>query len=487
MLSQASAGGWQAGQNELRNRNPLTNTCKMAKNKSKLSKPLYILIALLLCGLAIPLARMIVMRLEGEMPVFQIESPIHAIGISYTLKGYASDQKSGLRRIWIAILQQGKERILLDKAFPSRGFLRGGVVQKQRVSIEINADALGLSDGEALLRTAVWDYSYRGWWAGNRTYAEYKTLIDTRPPTIDVLTHAHNLNQGGAGLAIYRMSEPGTVNGVQVADTFFPGHTGFFSDPNLYIAFFAIPYDEGPESQLYLRATDPAGNTGRTGFAYHINPRNFKQDAIIISDAFLGRKIPEFERAIRIEDPSASLIDKFIAVNRELRQASNTTLKNACKKSEAKQYWEGPFLRLPRSARQAGFADHRTYKYNGRTVDEQVHLGIDLAATACSRVPAANNGRVAFAKYLGIYGNTVLLDHGFGLFSMYGHLSRIEVARDQVVSRGDVIGFTGTTGLAGGDHLHYAMIVSHTFVNPVEWWDPNWIRHNVTDKLKEIK
>ena len=458
----------------------------MAENKFKLPKPRYVLIALLLCGLAIPLVRMIVMRLEGEMPVFQIETPIHTIGISYTLKGYASDQKSGLRRIWITILQQGKERILLDQAFPSRGFLGRGVVQKQLVSLDINVDALGLSDGEALLRTAVWDYSYRDWGAGNRTYAEYKTLIDTRPPTIDVLTRTHNLNQGGAGLAIYRISEPGTVNGLQVADSFFPGYTGFFSDPNLYIAFFAIPYDKTPESELYLRATDPAGNRGQSGFAYHINPRDFKQDAIIISDAFLRRKIPELESTLNIANPSASLIDKFIAINQDLRQASHKTLKNACKKSEAKQYWEGPFLRLPRSARKAGFADHRTYQYNDRTVDEQVHLGIDLAATARSRVPAANNGRVAFAKYLGIYGNTVLLDHGFGLFSMYGHLSRIEVARDQVVSKGDVIGFTGTTGLAGGDHLHYAMIVGHTFVNPVEWWDPNWIRHNVTDKVKGI-
>ena len=140
-------------------------------------------------------------------------------------------------------------------------------------------------------------------------------------------------------------------------------------------------------------------------------------------------------------------------------------------------------MRLPNSARKAGFAEHRKYKYDGRTVDEQVHLGIDLASTGHSPVPAANDGRVALAAYLGIYGKTVLLDHGFGLFSMYGHLSRIEVEKDQVVSKGDVIGRTGMTGLAGGDHLHYSMIVGHTFVNPIEWWDPNWIKHNVTSKL----
>ena len=459
----------------------------MIDSRSKLPKLLHILIALLLCGLAIPLVRIIVTRLEGEKPLFQLESPIHVIGKSYTLKGRASDQKSGLRRVWIAILQQGKERTLFDQRFPSGGLLRGGIAQEQHVSLEINADALGLSDGEALLRTAVWDYSCRGWWAGNRTYVEYKILIDTQPPLIDVLTRTHNLNQGGAGLAIYRISEPGTVNGVQVANSFFPGYAGFFSNPNLHIAFFAIPYDEGPETQLYLRATDPAGNTSRTGFAYHINPRRFKQDTISISDTFLRQKIPEFEHALNIANPSATLIDKFIAVNRDLRQASHRILKDACKKSEAKQYWNGPFLRIPRSARKSGFANHRKYLYKGKTIDEQVHLGIDLASTAHSPVPAANNGRVAFAQNTGIYGKIVVLDHGFGLFSMYGHLSRIEVERDQVVSKGDVIGFTGTTGLAGGDHLHFAIMVSHTFVNPIEWWDPNWIKYNVTDKLKKIK
>jgi murein DD-endopeptidase MepM/ murein hydrolase activator NlpD len=459
----------------------------MATRKSRLPKFLYVLLALLLCGLAIPLVQIVAVSFEGEMPIFQIESPVHTIGRSYSLKGRVSDQKSGLRRVWIAILQQGKERILFDQTFPSEGLLRRGLLKNQSVSLEISSEIIGLEDGDALLRTAVWDYSYRSWWAGNRTYAEYKILVDTQPPTVDVLTRTHNLNQGGTGLIVYQISEPDTVNGVRVADSFFPGHPGFFSDPDLYIAFFAIPYDVGPESELYVSATDAAGNNTQTRFAYHINARSFKKDTITIPEAFLRRKIPEFERALNMASPAASLIEKFKAVNRDLRRANHETLKEACKNTDATQYWEGPFLRLPHAARKAGFADHRKYAYNGRIVDEQVHLGIDLASTGHSPVPAANNGRVALAEYLGIYGKTVLLDHGFGLLSMYGHLSRIEVEKDQVVSNGDVIGYTGMTGLAGGDHLHYSMIVDHTFVNPIEWWDPNWIKHNVTDKLKGIK
>ena len=458
----------------------------MSTRKSKPPKLLYGLIALLLCGLAIPLVQIIAMSFEGEMPVFQIGSPIHTIGRSYTLEGHASDQKTGLRRVWIAILQQGQERILFDQTFPSKGLLKRGQLQDQLVSLEINAEALDLGDGEALLRTAVWDYSYRDWWAGNRTYAEHQIIVDTQPPTVDVLSRIHNLNQGGTGLTIYRISEPGTVNGVQVVDSFFPGYSGFFDDPDLHIAFFAMPHDKGPESELYVRATDVAGNSTQARFAYYINSKNFNKDRIAIPDAFLRRKIPEFERTIDMVNPSASPIEKFTAINRHLRQANHKTLKGICNKSDAQKYWEGPFLRLPNSARKAGFADHRKYEYNGKVVDEQVHLGIDLASTGHSPVPAGNNGRVALAEYLGIYGKAVILDHGFGLFSMYGHLSRIEVAKDQVVTKGDVIGYTGMTGLAGGDHLHYSMMVNHTFVNPIEWWDPKWIKHNVSDKLRVV-
>jgi len=399
----------------------------------------------------------------------------------------ASDQKSGLKRVWIAIIQQGREVTLLDQTFPSRGFLRGGAIRKQPIALEIKVSEHGFKDGEAVLRIAARDHSCRGWWSGNLSYAEHKLLIDTQPPRIDILTRNHNLNQGGAGLAVYRLSEQVATSGIQVADRFFPGSSGYFADPAVFVAFFALPHDKGAEAQLYVMATDVAGNTSLTGFAYHINKKGFKQETISISDTFLKRKMPEFDETLGGENPSASLLEKFLAVNRDLRQANHKTIQDICKKTDSKLYWTGPFLRLQGSARKAGFGDHRIYQYQGRTIDEQAHLGIDLASTVHSAVLAANSGRVAFAEDLGIYGKTILIDHGFGVFSVYGHVSRIKVIRDQMVSRGDVIGFTGSTGLARGDHLHFAMLIHHTFVNPIEWWDSSWIKNNITDKLKEVK
>ena len=113
-------------------------------------------------------------------------------------------------------------------------------------------------------------------------------------------------------------------------------------------------------------------------------------------------------------------------------------------------------------------------------------MGVDLASVAGSPVPAANRGRVVFAGRIGIYGRTVIIDHGMGLFSLYSHLSHISVDEDQMVGTGEAIGNSGMTGLAGGDHLHYGMLVNNTFVNPVEWWDKKWINNNVLSKLEWV-
>lgn len=456
-------------------------------NKSRISKVGYVLIGVAVCALAAASIWLAVKRLEGEPPQFRWEGPIHVIGASYTLRGLASDQKSGLKKLWIAIIQQGKEVILFDQTFPSKGFLMAGAVQEQPVSIDMKAQDLGLRDGEALLRVALWDYSLRGWWSGNRSYEEQKLIIDTKPPIIEMITRHHNLNQGGTGLAVYRVSEPPATSGIQVDERFFPGSNGLFADPSVFVGFFALPDNKGTGAQLYVTATDKAGNTSRTGFAHYINTKTFRQDTVRISDAFLEKKMPEFESSLDVGHGPGSLLEKFLAVNRDLRQANHKTIGDTCQDSDAKLHWTGPFLRLPGSARRAGFAERRTYQYHGRAIDHQVHLGIDLASTAHSAVPAANSGRVAFAQELGIYGKTIIIDHGFGLFSLYGHLSRIRVTEHQMVSKGKIIGFTGSTGLAGGDHLHFSILVHKTFVNPVEWWDPVWIKHHITDKLARAK
>ena len=98
-------------------------------------------------------------------------------------------------------------------------------------------------------------------------------------------------------------------------------------------------------------------------------------------------------------------------------------------------------------------------------------------------MPAANAGRVVHAGPIGIYGEVVVLDHGLGVFTLYGHLSSISVAAGATVARGDEVGRTGETGLAGGDHLHYSTMLHGIHVDPIEWWDAAWIRDRIAPRL----
>ena len=453
------------------------------KEKSKNRKRLLLGIAGAIIFL--PVLWLLLIRFEGQKPeiIFDLTSPY--IGKFNEFSISLEDKKSGLRKIWVALIKDGKEVVLSEDEFPSAGLFSGGKVKSKSLDLKFEPERLKISDGNATLRLAVWDYSWRGWWKGNQTYVEKNLIIDTLPPEIEVISRAHNLTQGGTGLFIYRTSENCRLSGIQVGDSFFPGHAGYYSDPQIRLAFVGLSYQQGPKTRILLKAVDEAGNTAQTGVRHHIRKKTFRNDDIQISDRFLNWKIPEFENTLRTES-TGSLVDKFIHINREIRKANFQQITELTKKTATAKLWDGTFLRMPGSANQAGFADHRVYKYKGKIIDRQVHLGLDLASVTHAPVPAANSGVVIFSEPLGIYGKTVLIDHGFGLFSMYAHLNRSDVKPGQQVSRGETIGRTGSTGLAGGDHLHFSILIHNTFVNPIEWWDPAWIKNNVLSKIEAV-
>ncbi len=252
------------------------------------------------------------------------------------------------------------------------------------------------------------------------------------------------------------------------------------------MAFFALKTDQGPGTELYIRALDAAGNSARAGFYHHIRKKSFKTDIISISDSFISSILPEFY-AVEGLPRSASPVDQFLFINQELRRRNNEIILGNGRKTDSVLFWKGEFLRLPNSATRAGFADQRQYRYNDEIIDRAVHLGVDLASLEHAEIPAANRGKVVFAGPVGIYGNLVCIDHGYGLFSIYGHMSQIKVKPQQMVEKGEVIGLSGSTGLAGGDHLHFGMFVDHVFVNPLEWWDDQWIKNNVTGKIEAVQ
>ena len=451
----------------------------MLNNKGIASSTILVCLPLLILLGAI--VWLLTIRLEGTVPVVRFAAEPSAIGVSQKLNFTLSDPKSGLKSLKVTLRQGQKETLLLETDYPEKDLLGRGKVTSVPVEIAISPKSLGLADGDAVLTISARDRSWRHWWHGNPVLFEKTLPVDTRPPQMEVLSLAHNVNQGGTGFIVYRLSERCPNSGVMVGDNFFPGYAGYAADPLVHLCFFALKPEQGVGTNLALQADDVVGNHSTIGFMHHIRAKAFKKDSIPITDSFLNSKLPEFDLTGPVA--AGSLLDQFLKVNREVRADNFKTITGFTAKTDPVLRWKGAFMQLPNGANRASFAQDRTYMYNGAAVDQQTHLGLDFASLAHSPIPAANAGKVVCAERIGIYGNTVILDHGFGVFSLYGHMSDMSVTVGQEVQKGDTLGHTGTTGWAAGDHLHFSMLVHDIFVDPVEWFDASWIANNVTSKL----
>jgi murein DD-endopeptidase MepM/ murein hydrolase activator NlpD len=230
-----------------------------------------------------------------------------------------------------------------------------------------------------------------------------------------------------------------------------------------------------------IKAVDKAGNEALTSFRYTAIPRKFRQDKLNISDNFLESKMPQYYNIITDTRDNLQI---YLRVNNDLRRENSVFLHDLGHKTAPRMLWDKKaFMRLPNAAPKAGFGDQRTYYYQGKEIDHQTPMGVDLASLEGATVPAANSGKVVFAGFFGIYGETVIIDHGLGLQTLYSHLRQIDVKEGQEVKKGDPIGKTGTTGLAGGDHLHFGVLVFGHETSPIEWWDQHWIDDNILNKL----
>jgi murein DD-endopeptidase MepM/ murein hydrolase activator NlpD len=420
---------------------------------------------------------------ESEVPSLELSLATGYLGKGQAIRIDVADRKSGIRSVWVAISKGAQEHVLLDREVRGAG---GKTAYEASFDIDVDPVELGIDDGPAVMRMVVRDKSWRRWWHGNLNYLEKDVIVDTRPPDVSVLSRRHYINQGGAGLVIYRISEDCEQSGVLVGDRLFAGRSGYFDDTRILMSFFALDTDQGPGTRMVAVAVDRAGNRTEVNFNYTIRRKVFKKDAVTISDRFLNSKVAELIKA-EGSNQGGALLDKYVWANRDLRQQNYATVAEMADRSQASILWEGKFLRLPGSVKKTGFGELRQYRYMGRAVDRQVHQGVDLASVARAQVPAANSGKVIYAGSLGIYGKTIVIDHGFGLLSTYSHLSRIDVNVDQMVARGEIIGRTGATGLAGGDHLHFGIFVQHHFTNPLEWWDAAWLANNIVGKIKEVR
>lgn len=433
--------------------------------------------AFIICFTLIGIGVAVFYFFEFNAPQITPVSVPKSFGKNTTVKFNVTDKGLGIKQLTLKIAQGDKNVALPPKTFESASFFHGSGVINTTAEWVVATKELGLKDAKATVSLEATDYS----WKENLTVWKQEVNIDFTPPVITTLNPQNYLNSGGSGMVAFKVSEPVSQAGVQVGNILFPA----YPHPNKageYACLFAIPFDVSKLDLFFVYALDEAGNLAKAGINHKLFYKTPKVDSINISDSFLTSKMPEFSsRYTEVSDKSS--YDTFLWVNAVLRGRNNAEIARICSQQTPEMLWHGAFMRLPNAAPRASFADERHYIHNGKEIDRTNHLGVDLASLANSPVPAANKGKVAFADYLGIYGNTVILDHGMGLFSLYAHLQKIDVTAGQTVGQGVIVGQTGVTGLAGGDHLHYSMLVNGVFVNPVEWWDPKWIQEKIHDKL----
>lgn len=309
------------------------------------------------------------------------------------------------------------------------------------------------------------------------------------PPRVGVLSLHHFVNHGGPEFVVFRATPPDVTAGVRVGEVeypAFPGSSVGISDPAVRVAFFALAYDQDRDANISVFARDVAGNQATSALEHRVFPKPFEKSRIAIDDSFLQRVVP----AIAENTPGANidtndLLKGFLTINNDLRKQNNDTIAALAAKTRPELMWREAFSQLGNTSIESRFADYRTYIYKGSEIDQQVHLGFDLASLRHAPVTASNRGVVVFANYLGIYGNCVIVDHGLGVQTLYAHLSTMDVKEGDAVEKGQTLGRTGTTGLAGGDHLHFTMLVNGVAVNPIEMWGSQWMEDRVFRKIRE--
>ncbi len=425
-------------------------------------KKLIVVVALVVLLLVFLVAR-------SATPVVELSSAIASLGQATPVTVHVRDPR-GIRSVHAFVEQNGARYQVFEMAQPSKSpdstwnFTAGvkATPQLQAGTAKLIVEA---TSNDLLRKTGR---------------IEREVTVVTQPPTVSVDSEQHYLYLGMADLATFNVSGGWTEAGVRVGDEKFRAWPLPGGKPGLF-SLYAFAWNMLTDTVPLVYAANGAGNDVTRPlvvvFPKKEQPKYTVHD-LQVSDAFLNKVINELD-----PNTTGDPVTRFVKINSEMRQANNKTLSDLRLKTTDRFLWSRPFIRQPHSKAESNFADLRNYIYQGKKIDQQVHLGYDLAVTRHVGVQASNNGKVVYAAPLGIYGNCIVLDHGYGLQTIYGHLSRIDVHEGDTLKQGQVMGLSGQTGMAGGDHIHFAMQLDGVQIDPKEWWDAHWIKDHIARRV----
>jgi murein DD-endopeptidase MepM/ murein hydrolase activator NlpD len=420
--------------------------------------------------IAIAVAAIAVVFLRSTTPVIDLPSATNSLGqaTAITVRVRNAD---GVKRASAFIEQNGARYRVWEMSQASKApegtwtFTAGIKTTPQ------------LRDGKATLIVEATSNDLRG----KTAHLDHDLTVVTQPPTVSVDSDQHYLYLGMADLATFNVSGGWTQAGVRVGDQTFRawsipgGKSGLFS-------LFAFAWNMPSGTIPMVFASNGAGNDVTSPISFQFPKKeqpHYTTHDLQVSDAFMQKVIGELD-----PNGSGDPVARFVKINSEMRRANNKTLSDLQYKTADHWLFSQPFARQSNAQTEASFADLRNYIYQGKKIDQQVHLGYDLAVTQHVGVEASNDGKIVHAAPLGIYGNCIVVDHGYGLQTIYGHLSHIDVHEGDMVKRGQVMGQSGMTGMAGGDHIHFAMQLDGVQIDPKEWWDPHWIQDHIARRVE---
>ncbi|MEZ0323350.1 MAG: M23 family metallopeptidase [Hydrogenothermaceae bacterium] len=407
-------------------------------------------------------------KLDFSKPKLTIKD-VESIGNEYTLSLKAEDKQSGISKLKVSISQNGREiNVYQNDSINTKEIT---------VNIPINPKKLGLIEGKANLKIEATNNSL----IKRKTSYQKDIMIDLTPPVISIVDWTKNIINGRTGFVFFKSSKPLSKAEVKIGNYSYRCLDFSYG----YVCPFSYPYFEEGYLPLSIQAIDRSSNKTVLSLNYSLKKVNYAKSVLDIDDNFIEKKVrPLSDKNI------PDKVELFKYVNVKVRKNNEDTIHKVTSECKNKEPMFNDYFRyLENSTKLGGFADYRKYRYNGQIIEgaDAYHKGFDFASVKNAPVKASNTGEVVFTGFLGIYGNTVIIDHGSCIYSLYSHLSEINVRNGQKVDKNTVIGKTGTTGLAVGDHLHYGILVEGIEVNPIEWFDPKWLDTRFFTPLKQLK
>jgi murein DD-endopeptidase MepM/ murein hydrolase activator NlpD len=405
-----------------------------------------------------------------------INPAVKTVGVSTPVTVQAANPH-GVRRITAWVEQNGERVALLDQSIPSTRLFWHRHEPSRTFAFQAGkTQAPNLKEGKARIIVEAVSNDMR---AATDTVAADVDVILAAPRVIADGAQ-HYINQGGMELVTFTASGSYSESGVKVGKYTFESFPMPGGAAGERFAMFAYPWDLPPDVVPLVYARNQAGAEATAHFWFKLFPKKFRVRDFDLTDPLMEKLVNSVDPTGQLA-PGKDMLARFLSINGDMRRRNNQQLADLRSKTEEKILWNGPFIHWGKE--EADFADVRNYIHHGQKVDQQVHLGYDLSDVANGPVSAANDGRVVWASDLGIYGNCVVLDHGYSLQSIYGHMRQIDVKVGDTVKKGQKMGIAGSTGLAGGIHVHFSMQIDGVQTNPKEWWDEHWIRNRILAKL----